>query len=87
MGVAEVALTPSTPLHAIARWANGRWPSPLHRVANGAPGAERGRLSVVFFSGPSNDTLVECLPGCGEPKYAPVVCGEYLRAKLEASNG
>lgn len=42
---------------------------------------------MVFFSGPSNDTLVECLPGCGEPKYAPVVCGEYLRAKLEASNG
>ena len=83
-------------------WTNGRWVSPLHRVANAMQGEvqkqeqhsrhhhqqqeQQGRLSIVFFTGPSDDTTVSCLPGCGEPKHAPVNALQYLLAKLSASN-
>ncbi len=75
----------------MARWTNDRWRSTVHRVVNpprDATGSTR-RLSLVFFSGPNNDAVVECLPSCHGPgrpvSYAPVVAGEYVRAKLDAS--
>jgi hypothetical protein len=41
---------------------------------------------VAFFRDGNYDALVECLPSCtGEgnpPRYAPVLAGEHLRAKL-----
>ena len=69
----------------VAQWTNDRWRSPLHRVANGAAGGG-GRLSLVFFSGPANDAVVTCLPGCGAPRYPPTTAGAYLQQKLAASN-
>jgi isopenicillin N synthase-like dioxygenase len=75
----------------IARWTNDRWRSSVHRVVNpprDAKGSTK-RLSLVFFSNPRDDALIECLPTCtgaGRPaKYPPVHAGEYVMSKLSAS--
>lgn len=66
-----------------ARWTNGRWFSPPHRVANPARGARpEDRLSLIYFHAPNDDALIEALPGCGRAKHPPVRAGEYVRAKL-----
>ena len=75
-------------------WTNDRWRSPPHRVANPRDGdaaaAAAARLSVVFFTGPSDDTLIEALPGSFGPdrpkRHAPVSAREHLLMKLSRSN-
>lgn len=73
-------------------WTNDRWRSPPHRVLRPEFGDDEhpDRLSLVFFTGPSDDTLVEALPGCWDvsnPKrHAPVTAREHLMGKLSASN-
>jgi len=53
-------------------------------------GASPERLSMVFFTGPADDTVVEALPGCHGPdrpsRYEPVTSGEHLRRKLNATS-
>jgi isopenicillin N synthase-like dioxygenase len=73
----------------MARWTNDRWRSTLHRVMNPPrelTGSTR-RLSMVFFSGPNDDAVIECLPTCrGDgARYAPVVARAYVQSKLDAS--
>lgn len=70
----------------IALWANGRWRSAMHRVSNDA--IARRRLSLVFFTGPRDDALIEpILAGAGDSaRHGPVRAGEHLRAKLAKSN-
>jgi isopenicillin N synthase-like dioxygenase len=75
----------------MARWTNDRWRSTLHRVMNpprDATGSTR-RLSLVFFSGPNDDAVIECLPSCtgaGRPaKYAPVRTIDYVSEKRDVS--
>jgi isopenicillin N synthase-like dioxygenase len=72
-------------------WTNDRWRSPPHRVVNPPGGAKPcSRLSLVFFTGPANDTIIEALPGCHGPdrpkRYDPVTSGEHLQRKLTRSN-
>ena len=72
-------------------WTNDRWRSAPHRVVNPPPGsAPRPRLSLVFFTGPADDTVVEPLPNCHGPeapkKYEPVSAREHLLRKLGRSN-
>jgi isopenicillin N synthase-like dioxygenase len=80
-------------------WTNDRWRSPPHRVANppsvaadknDAADEAPGRLSLVFFTGPKDDTRIEALPGSYGPdnpkRYAPVSAGDHLRNKLARSN-
>jgi isopenicillin N synthase-like dioxygenase len=72
-------------------WTNDRWRSPPHRVANPPAGAApRPRLSLVFFTGPADATLVTPVPSCVDaehpPRYAPVRARDHLLAKLEESN-
>jgi isopenicillin N synthase-like dioxygenase len=75
----------------MARWTNDRWRSTLHRVMNpprGITGSTQ-RLSLVFFSGPNDDALIECLPSCTDAsrpaKYPPVRAADYVAGKLSAS--
>ncbi len=67
-----------------AEWTNDRWRSTLHRVLPPEPGVTR--RSVAFFHDGNHDALIECLPTCtsetNPPRYAPVVAGEHLMAKL-----
>jgi isopenicillin N synthase-like dioxygenase len=68
----------------MARWANDRWVSTVHRVVN-PPAEESGtdrRQSLAFFHQPNWDAEITALQPClalGEAsKYAPVRSGEYL---------
>ncbi|MCW2497991.1 2-oxoglutarate and iron-dependent oxygenase domain-containing protein [Jatrophihabitans sp.] len=72
----------------MATWTNDRWKSSLHRVVP-PPRAADGpahRRSVAFFRDGNYDALVECLPSCVDDehpaRYAPVLAGEHLMAKL-----
>lgn len=75
----------------MARWTNDRWRSTVHRVINpprNVNGTAR-RLSLVLFSGPNDDALIECLPSCVDAahpaKYQPVRARNYIQDKLNAS--
>jgi isopenicillin N synthase-like dioxygenase len=69
----------------LMRWTNDVYVSTPHRVLR--PPQER--YSVAFFADANPDALVEVLPGCvapGEaPRYAPILCGDYLTARLTAT--
>lgn len=72
----------------LARWTNGRWKATLHRVARPQAGAA-SRLSIVYFTGPHPETLVEALPSekCsrGEKLYPPITAKDHVAAKLKAA--
>ena len=66
----------------LMRWTNDVYVSTPHRVVNRSG---RERYSIAFFCDANPDALVECAPGCGAPRYAPVLAAEYLRMRLDAS--
>lgn len=75
----------------IQRWTNDRWRSNVHRVVN-PPRDQRGsteRISIVLFTGPAPDSLIECLPTCSEPgdppHYPPIIAQDHLREKVRQS--
>jgi len=68
-------------------WTNGRFRSALHQVVATEETATADRLSIVFFTGPSDDALVEPIVLDGEtPSYEAVISGEHLRSKLASTN-
>jgi len=77
----------------LARWTNDRWLSTLHRVVNPpraiAASTATRRLSLVFFTGPNRDAVVECLPTCRGPgrpaKYPPVRAIDHVLGKIHAA--
>jgi len=72
----------------MARWTNDRWPATLHRVAvPPADAAGSRRQTIVFFHDPRADAVIECIPGCGTPRYEPVSALEYVNAKAAATHG
>jgi isopenicillin N synthase-like dioxygenase len=71
------------------QWTNDRWVSTVHRVQNPTgEAAKRARLSLGFFCHPNFDAPVEALPGTvmagAQPKYPPVLAGEYMHRKISA---
>ena len=77
----------------IQRWTNDRWLSNIHRVVN-PPRAHHGptqRLSLVFFTGPSPDSEIKCLPTCEGPDqppvYEPIIASDHLNLKLAQTYG
>eukprot|EP00667_Euglena_gracilis_P015481 EG_transcript_16113 len=73
----------------IAQWTNDVWKSGLHRVV-WPPAPTQERQSLVFFTGPNDDYVVEPLSTCTgpdhPPRYPAVQAGEYLRQKLQITN-
>ena len=63
----------------------------MARPRAGSEAARCGRLSVVYFTGPHPDTLVECLPSAhctsdaNPPKYAPITAYDHVLLKCEAA--
>ena len=71
----------------IQRWTNDYWKSNIHRVVNPPEGeASRHRLSLVFFTGPNRDAVVEPLSVCcsesNPAKYPPITAGEHNQMKV-----
>lgn len=72
----------------MARWSNDLFASTVHRAINttGKP-----RYSIPFFLGTNYDTLLDALPGCVTPerprKYQPVVAGDYVQSRFDATYG
>lgn len=64
------------------RMSNGRLLSTPHRVINRSG---RERYSVPFFFDPHVNTVIEPLPGTGEPEFAPLRFADFLRGELEAA--
>lgn len=79
----------------LARWSNDVLRSTVHRVvapAGTKAGTTEGvtplRRSIAFFCNPNFDTVISCLPNCGEEaKYAPVTTREYIHGRLAATYG
>ena len=73
----------------MGRWTNDRWKSTVHRVVNPPREQTTGSLrqTVGFFLHPNYDARVTCLPTCTDaehpPRYAPILAGEHMLAKLE----
>ena len=67
----------------IKRWTNDLWSSALHRVKISST---KSRLSLVFFTGPRDDALVETLSINGASHYAPVLVKDHLDEKIKATN-
>ncbi|MBM4443470.1 MAG: isopenicillin N synthase family oxygenase [Candidatus Rokubacteria bacterium] len=73
----------------MGRWTNDRWKSTVHRVVNPPREQATGsrRQTVGFFLHPNYDAQVTCLPTCTDadhpPRYAPILAGEHMLAKLE----
>lgn len=57
------------------RWTNGRFLSTPHRAFNTSPGP---RYAIPYFFHPNPDALIECLPGCGDPKFEPITTEGYM---------
>lgn len=68
------------------RWTNGLLAATRHRVVNIS---SRERYSIPFFFDPSYFARVECLETCQSPerppRYAPVLAGEYLQSRFDAT--
>ena len=59
--------------------------APPHRVVIATP---LNRYSIAFFYDPDPDALVAAIPSCvgeGGARYPPILAGEHLRMRLDAS--
>jgi isopenicillin N synthase-like dioxygenase len=72
----------------MARWSNDLFASTIHRVINTTG---RARYSIPFFYGVNYDTVIDALPGCitaeRPRKYEPVIAGDYVQQRLDATYG
>ncbi|KAI0320940.1 2OG-Fe-II oxygenase [Amylostereum chailletii] len=70
----------------LARWTNDVFKSTVHRAINRS-GVER--YSIPLFFGTDYDVVLDTLPSCvsedAPAKYAPVLAGDYVKARLEAT--
>jgi len=70
----------------MARWTNDVFASTRHRALNLSG---KARYSMPFFLGTNYDTLIEALPSCVGPdrpaKYPPVIAGEYVLSRFDAT--
>ncbi len=72
----------------MARWSNDLFASTVHRAINitGRP-----RYSIPFFLGLNYDTVIDALPGCVTAerprKYPPVIAGDYVQSRFDATYG
>jgi isopenicillin N synthase-like dioxygenase len=72
----------------MARWSNDLFASTVHRAINTTG---RPRYSIPFFLGTNYDTLIDTLPGCVTAerprKYEPVIAGDYVQSRFDATYG
>ena len=57
------------------------WPFRPRTCARGSR-----RQTIVFFHDPRADAVIECIPGCGTPRYEPVTALEHVNAKAAGAH-
>jgi isopenicillin N synthase-like dioxygenase len=71
----------------MARWANDRWVSTVHRCS--CEMISSRRQSVAFFHLPNWDAEIRAIPTCvpegSVARYPPVLAGEYLMGKFRSA--
>lgn len=69
----------------LERWTGDRWRSTSHRVLPPDPRDARERLiSLIYFGGVDDATMVQTLEVGGPNTYPPVNAGQYVGAKIRA---
>lgn len=85
----------------LMRWSNDNLKSTIHRVKAPPPESRNtdknsqgermtnARYSIVCFAGANPDTVVDALPGTWDEhrpkKYEPIMAGEYILKRMEAT--
>ncbi len=73
------------------RWTNHVFCSTKHRVMIPSDNrVKQSRYSIAFFCHPNDDSEITCLESCQKeqsPIYPPILAGEYLLSRLQASYG
>jgi isopenicillin N synthase-like dioxygenase len=73
------------------RWTNDMFCSTKHRVMIPCDRTvNQSRYSIAFFCHPNDDTEISCLESCQKeqsPIYPPILAGEYLLSRLQATYG
>lgn len=73
------------------RWTNDMFCSTKHRVMIPSNNkVNHSRYSIAFFCHPNDDTEIACLESCQKeqsPIYPPILAGEYLLSRLQATYG
>ncbi|WP_375511716.1 isopenicillin N synthase family dioxygenase [uncultured Nostoc sp.] len=73
------------------RWTNHVFCSTKHRVMIPSDSrVNQSRYSMAFFCHPNDDTEIACLESCQKeqlPFYPPILAGEYLLSRLQATYG
>ena len=73
------------------RWTNDMFCSTKHRVMIPSDNkVKQSRYSMAFFCHPNDDTEIACLESCQKeqsPIYPPILAGEYLLSRLQATYG
>ncbi|MBN3961185.1 2-oxoglutarate and iron-dependent oxygenase domain-containing protein [Nostoc sp. NMS8] len=71
------------------RWTNDIFCSTKHRVMIPSDNrVKQSRYSIAFFCHPNDDTEIACLESCQKkqlPIYPPILAGEYLLSRLQAT--
>jgi isopenicillin N synthase-like dioxygenase len=71
------------------RWTNHVFCSTKHRVMIPQDSrVNKSRYSIAFFCHPNDDTEIACLESCKQdnsPLYPPILAGEYLLSRLQAT--
>jgi len=67
-------------------WTNDRYRAAVHRVV---PMTDRARYSIPYFYNPSLKTVIEPIPGIGDPAphYRPFTWGEFIQARVDDNFG
>ncbi|MEH2249080.1 isopenicillin N synthase family dioxygenase [Nostoc sp.] len=73
----------------IQRWTNHVFCSTKHRVMIPSDNrVNQSRYSIAFFCHPNDDIEIACLESCQKeesPFYPPILAGEYLLSRLQAT--
>ena len=71
------------------RWTNHVFCSTPHRVSPFTGAGSPDRYSIAFFCHPNPEAEIRCIDSCADadnpPRYDPILAGEHLMAKLNAT--
>lgn len=61
--------------------------SPSRAAHEGEEVQSTQRLSMVLFTGPDNDAMIQTLPGLGAPRHPPIRAGQHVGQRIAQTYG